>query len=169
MTCDRFVQAIIWILSYFMQCCIDASVHMHVQREKGREQISPVTRAPLPIQKSKVTTQKRVQKFDYTAIADRLWTVTLGNDSHPTVVVKPVYGPNLPTPASIHAIHVACSLMKATKDLAILLCIFDACISGKVTHMSGVMWPSSDQNLGHLDINKGCCYLWCWEEGMRYS
>ena len=30
------------------------------------------------------------KKFDYTTIADRLWTVSWSNSSHPTGVVKPV-------------------------------------------------------------------------------
>ena len=42
--------------------------------------------------KSNVTTQKCHQNFDHTTIADRLKTVSLSNDSHPTCVVKPVYG-----------------------------------------------------------------------------
>ena len=42
--------------------------------------------------KGNVTTQKRHQNFDYTTIADRLRTVSWDNDSHPTGVVKPVYG-----------------------------------------------------------------------------
>ena len=42
-----------------------------------------MTKAPTPIQhpKGKVTTQKRHQNFDYTTIADRLRTVSLGNDT----------------------------------------------------------------------------------------
>ena len=42
--------------------------------------------------KSTVTTQNRHQNFDYTSIADRLKTVSWGNDSHQTGVVKLVYG-----------------------------------------------------------------------------
>ena len=41
------------------------------------------------IKKTNVTTQKRNHKnFDYTTIADRFRTVSWGNDSHPTGVVK---------------------------------------------------------------------------------
>ena len=44
---------------------------------------------------------KRPRKnFDYTTIADRLKTVSWGNDSHPTCVVKPVYG--IPTSPTYH-------------------------------------------------------------------
>ena len=52
-----------------------------------------MTKAPTPtekIQKHRDNT-KRQQIFDYTTIADRLRTVSWGNDSHPTGVVKPVY------------------------------------------------------------------------------
>ena len=44
------------------------------------------------IPKSKLTTQTRHQNLDYTTIAGRLRTVSWSNDSHPTSVVKPVYG-----------------------------------------------------------------------------
>ena len=39
-----------------------------------------------------MTTQNVTENFDYTTIADRLRTVGWGNDSHPTGMVKPVYG-----------------------------------------------------------------------------
>ena len=39
-----------------------------------------------------MTTQKLHQNFDYTTIADRLRTVSSGNDSHQTGVIKPVNG-----------------------------------------------------------------------------
>ena len=49
-----------------------------------------------------MTTQHRHQKTtDYTTIADRFRTVSWGNDSHPTGVVKPVYGiPTFPLTAT---------------------------------------------------------------------
>ena len=48
-----------------------------------------------------MTTQKRHQNFDYTTIADRLSTVSWSNNSHPAVVVKPVYGiPTFPLTAT---------------------------------------------------------------------
>ena len=47
---------------------------------------------PTPTENANVTTQKRHQNFDYTTIADRLRTVSWGNDSHPTGVVIPVSG-----------------------------------------------------------------------------
>ena len=64
--------------------------------EETKEEIwfSPMTKAQHQKKnpKSNVTTQKRHQKFDYTKIADRLRTVSRGNGSHLTGVVKPVYG-----------------------------------------------------------------------------
>ena len=53
-----------------------------------------MTKAPTPTDKykSNVTTQKRYKNFDYTTISDRLRTVSSGNSSHQTGVVKPVYG-----------------------------------------------------------------------------
>ena len=53
-----------------------------------------MTKAPTPTENpnSNVTTQNATKNFDYTTIADRLGTISWGNDSHPTGVVKPVYG-----------------------------------------------------------------------------
>ena len=61
-----------------------------------------MTKAPTPTEKSKKQrdNRKRHEKFDDTTIADRLGTVSWGNDSHPTGVVKPVYGiPTFPLTA----------------------------------------------------------------------
>ena len=52
-----------------------------------------MTKAPTPTEKfKKQWQQKHHNTFDYTTTADRLRTVNSGNDSHPTGVVKPVYG-----------------------------------------------------------------------------
>ena len=59
---------------------------------------SPYTDRKIP----KATWQHKnaTKNFDYTTIADRLRTVSLGNDSHPSGVVKPVYGiPTFPLTA----------------------------------------------------------------------
>ena len=73
------------------------------QKEEKKEiWFSPMTKALTSTEnpKSNVTTQKRHQNFDYTTIADWLRTVSWGNDSHPTGVVKPVYGiPTFPLTA----------------------------------------------------------------------
>ena len=54
-----------------------------------------MTKAPTSTEKSKTqcdNTKTRAKNFYYTTIADRLRTVSWGNDSHPTGVVQPVYG-----------------------------------------------------------------------------
>ena len=55
--------------------------------------LSPKTKAPTPTENpnSNLTTQKRHQNVDYKTIADRLRTVSWGNDTHPPGVVKLVY------------------------------------------------------------------------------
>ena len=55
---------------------------------------SPITKAPTPQKIQKATWQHKngTKILDYTMNADRLRTVGLGNDSHPTGVVKQVYG-----------------------------------------------------------------------------
>ena len=62
-----------------------------------------MTKAPTPTEKSKKATgqhKNATKHFDYTRISDRLSTVSWGIDSHPTGVVKPVYGiPTIPLAA----------------------------------------------------------------------
>ena len=78
-----------------------------VSKCKGKKEeiwLRPMTKAPYTDRKiKKKTTWKHknaTKNFDYTTIADRLRTVSLGNDSHPTGVVKPVYGiPTFPLTA----------------------------------------------------------------------
>ena len=51
----------------------------------------------LPTEKSKKQRKTATKNFDDTTIADRLRMVSWVNNSHPTGVVKPVYGiPTLP-------------------------------------------------------------------------
>ena len=51
--------------------------------------------------KEKIDNTKKVtKKFDYTAIADRLRTVSWSNYSHPTGVVNLFTGPTFPLPAT---------------------------------------------------------------------
>ena len=60
-----------------------------------------MTKAPIQTEMSKEqsdNTNNATKKFDYTAVVDRLTTVSWSNYSHQTDVVKPVYGSNLPTP-----------------------------------------------------------------------
>ena len=65
----------------------------HTKR-KGEIWLSPMTKTPSPIQKSKKQSvnTKTTENFDYTTIVDRFRVVSWGNDSHPTGVAKPVYG-----------------------------------------------------------------------------
>ena len=71
--------------------------------EKEEIWLSPMTEALTPTEKSKKqrdNTKNATKNFDYTTIADRLRTVSWGNDSHPAGVVKPVYGiPTFPLTA----------------------------------------------------------------------
>ena len=67
----------------------------NVEEKKEDIWLSPMTKAPTPTEKSKKqrdNTKTQPKIFDYTTIADPLRTVSWGNDSHPTGVVKPVYG-----------------------------------------------------------------------------
>ena len=64
-----------------------------------------MTKAPTPTEKSKKqrdNTKTPPKTSIYTTIADRLRTVSWGNDSHPTGVVKPVNGiPTLPLTTTV--------------------------------------------------------------------
>ena len=61
---------------------------MNVAWEKKEEiWLSPMTKAPTPTEMSKGqsdNTNNATKKFDYTAVADRLRTVSWSNYSHPT-------------------------------------------------------------------------------------
>ena len=74
-----------------------------ILREKEEIWLSPMSEALTPTEKSKKqrdNTKNATKNFDYTTIADRLRTVSWGNDSHPAGVVKPVYGiPTFPLTA----------------------------------------------------------------------
>ena len=63
--------------------------------EKGRDLTQSYDQSPYndrKIQKATWQHEKCHQNFDYTTIADRLRTVSYGNDSHPTGVVKTING-----------------------------------------------------------------------------
>ena len=76
---------------------------MHVElllylKKKEEICLNPMTKTLTPTEKFKKhrdnnnnNNKKRHKNFDYTTIADRLWTVSLSNSSHPTGVAKPVY------------------------------------------------------------------------------
>ena len=71
--------------------------------EKGRDLTQSYDKSPYTdrtIQKATWKYKDDTKNFDYITIADRLRTVSLGSDSHPTGVVKPVYGiPTFPLTA----------------------------------------------------------------------
>ena len=64
-------------------------------REKGREFTQSYAKSPYTHRKTQKATWQHTnatQNFDYITITDRFRTVSWGNDSNPTGVVKPVYG-----------------------------------------------------------------------------
>ena len=68
-------------------------------KEKGRYITQSYDKSPYTHRKTLKATLQHTnasKNVDYTTTADRLRTVSWGNDSHLTGVVKPVYG--IPTP-----------------------------------------------------------------------
>ena len=78
-----------------------------MNRENRKDLTQSYDKSPYTDRKiQKATRQQKTatKNFDYTTIADRLGTVSLSNDSHPTGVVKPVYG--IPTfPLTANAVY----------------------------------------------------------------
>ena len=67
----------------------------HVSSEKRRDLTQSYDKSPYTrrkIEKAMWQHKNATKDFDYITIADRLRTVSFGNDSHPTGVVKPDYG-----------------------------------------------------------------------------
>ena len=74
---------------------IENGVYILVEEKKEDIRLCPMTRAPTATEKSKKqhdNIKNATKNFDYTTIADRLRTVSWDNSSHPSGVVKPVYG-----------------------------------------------------------------------------
>ena len=71
-----------------------------VYREKEKDPTQSYDKSPhthRKIQKATWQHKNATKNFNYTRIADRLRTITWGNNSLPAGVVKPVYGiPNFP-------------------------------------------------------------------------
>ena len=68
---------------------------LFIFREEWRDLTQCYDKSPYTdrkIQKATWPHKNATKKFDYTTIADRLKTVSWGNNIHPTGVVKPVYG-----------------------------------------------------------------------------
>ena len=66
-------------------------------REKGRYLTQSYDKIPCTSRNVKRTKQRN-KKFDYTAIADRLMTVSGSNYGHPTGLVNRLTGPTFPLP-----------------------------------------------------------------------
>ena len=64
-------------------------------------------------------TNNATKKFDYTAVADRLRTVSWSNYGHPTGVGNLVNGSNLPTPCNSREIKITHVYKLANKPLYI--------------------------------------------------
>ena len=90
--------------SFPNQGCFDIFIK-NVSEEKRKISDSVQWQKPLYLQKIQkaMRQHKNVTKnFDYSTIANRLRTVSWGNDSHPTGVVKPVNGiPTFPLTANV--------------------------------------------------------------------
>ena len=72
-----------------------------IEEKKDEFWLSPMTKVPIPIEMSKGqsnNTNNAIKKFDYTAIADRIMTVSWSNYSHPTGVVNRFTGPTFLLP-----------------------------------------------------------------------
>ena len=81
-----------------------------VRHQEKKEEIwlSPMTKAPTPTEISKGqsdNTNNATNKFDYTAVTDRLRTVSWSNYGDPTGVVYRFYRAHLPTYRSICVIE----------------------------------------------------------------
>ena len=75
--------------------------------EKGRDLTQSYDKSPYTTEMSKGhndNTNNATKKFDYRAVADRLRTNSWSNYGHPTGVINPVYGPNLPIPRNSRVI-----------------------------------------------------------------
>ena len=84
--------------------CVHHTVHMRavgmkffftgMEREKEGDLTQSYDKDPYTNRKfeNEWTTQNATNSFDYTTIADRLRAVSWSHKSHPTGVVKPVYG-----------------------------------------------------------------------------
>ena len=78
--------------------------NFYTVREKGRDLTKSYDKSYTDRKIIKAMWQHKnaTKNFDYTTIADRLRTFSWGNDSHPTGVVKPVYGiPTFPLTAKV--------------------------------------------------------------------
>ena len=88
-------EMLIWFI-LLIQSDLNWCIHLS-GREKGRYLTQSYDKR-LYTNRNVKNANNATKKFDYTAVEDRLSTVSWSNYSHPTGVVNMVYGPNLPTP-----------------------------------------------------------------------
>ena len=82
-------------------------VQLEIKEKREEIWLSLMTKAPTLTETSKGQSDNAnnaTKRLDYTAVADRLRTVSWGNYGHQTGVVNLVYGPNLPTPRNSRVI-----------------------------------------------------------------
>ena len=82
---------------------IQINTYIQLIRKKEDIWFSSMTKALIPTEMSKEqidNTKNATKKYDYTAIADQLRTVSLSNYSHPTGVVNQFTGQTFPLPAT---------------------------------------------------------------------
>ena len=85
---------------FFMHVAEIVKIMPNFTEKKKEIRPSPMTKTFLPTKNQKPidNTQKPIEKFDYSMIADRLRTVSWSDSSHPTGVVNPgLKGNNLPS------------------------------------------------------------------------
>ena len=100
--CPWWQQSSEWLYFSLSQCYTDIDLGLILKTKRKRSD-SVLWLKPLhqqKCQKGKVTTPTEPQKFDYTAIADRLRTVSWSNYSHQTGVVNRFTGPTFSLPAT---------------------------------------------------------------------
>ena len=89
------------------QCKLKGTKNSIVKEKKAEIWLSPMTKAHTPTEMSQGQSDKTnnaTKKFDHTAVADRLRTVSWSNYGHPTGVVNLIYGPNRPNPRNSRVI-----------------------------------------------------------------
>ena len=86
---------------YFKATFVQANIHILYRKEKKGDLTQSYDKTSYTNRKFETKGQhtNATKNFDYITIADRLRTVSWSNNSHPTGVVKPVYGyPTFPLP-----------------------------------------------------------------------
>ena len=83
-----------------------SQILISIKRKKGRDLTQSYDKNPYTNRNVKSDNiYNATKKFDYTAVADRLRTISCSNYGHPTGVVNLVYGPDLPIPRNSRVIN----------------------------------------------------------------